>query len=405
MSHDWKMAVIGGGSKIVGAALCDLAQRAMPGFGKVVLVGRTRRNTEDNIRLLNLVCPENTSFETEICDDAKEAVKNADIVYFNATGNLDEYEGKRSIGIPQGAHILHVAGLIEKYAPDAWLLVNTNPTDIPLGAVKKMYGNDRVLGCCNAPLITKKMIHAFFTNCLGRSTKEKDIRLYEIGLNHDLWFYDCFEGSEDIYELLRQTLPVKYDENKMRSEYSDAFPEWKYAFKNNIFLMEKTGYLSCPVGGSRRYENLPVSGEETGKRMKRPTRDDFREVLEKNASKEEIVKVISRCGGGIPEYMADLLEALILGQDRECSAQIVNNGSIPQFPDEVLIQMTLKFGKMEVKKPETKSVPDFIKGALATRAYQNDMISSALAGQDAGLMEKALYMLPESLGKKPAIFY
>lgn len=405
MSYDWKMAVIGGGSKIVGATLADLGQRSMSGRGKVVLVGRTKRNTEDTLRILDLVCRENKSFETVICDDPAEAIGDADIVYFNATGNQEEYEGKRSLGIPQGAHILHVAELIEKYAPRAWFLVNTNPTDVPLGAVRIKHGNDRILGCCNAPVITRKMIHAFFTNCINRVTEEKNIRLYEIGLNHDLWFYECFDESEDIYDLLRESLPVKYDVEKMKSKYSDNYPEWKYAFKNNIFLLEKTGYLSCPVGGSRRYENLPVSPEETGKRMKRPTREDFREILNKSASPEEIMDVIYRSGGGIPEYMADLLEALILGEGRECSVQVVNNGSIPEFPDDVLVQMTCKFDRMEVIKPETGHVPGFIRGNLATRAFQNDMVSLALAKQDEDILEKARYLLPESLGKKAAIFY
>ena len=330
------------------------------------------------------------------------ALEGADIVFYNATTGLEEYAGYKALGIPQGAHIMYIAERVKEICPNAWFLVNTNPPDVPLAAVHKKFNLNKVIGCCNATVISKKVLFAYlcannYKSKLSNDVKftENDLQLHEIGVNHDLWFYDISLKGKSIYNDLRESLPKDYNENILRTEYLDSFPEWKFAFKNNIELLKYTNYLPAPVGGSRRYSGLPLSGNEMGKMMKRPSREDFQRCINEKLEKEEIMSIISRCGGGIPAYIADVIEAILTDSVKECSVQVINNGVLPCFPKDAMLQMSCKLGRNGLERPVLNKIPEFIIGVIASRIYQNDMAARALAEQDEHLMVQAMLMMPE----------
>lgn len=424
----WKLTIIGGGSRIAGAALCYLANRLDASLvGEVALYGRTRSNMEDNIKILDAVCPpEKRSFTVSISHTLESALEGADIAFYNATSGLDECDGYKSLGIPQGAHIMHVAGKIKQICPEAWFLINTNPPDVPLAAVHKKLNLHKLIGCCNAAVITKKVLYAYLCASMSNLNNyavseektitnssfdtnsenqlesgnnieftEADIQLYEIGVNHDLWFYDILLKGKSIYGYLRENLPVNYNENLLKSDYLESFPEWKYAFKNNIELLRYTNYLPAPVGGAKRFKGLPLSSTEIGKMMKRPTREDFQRCIRENLNPQEIMSIISRCGGGIPAYIVDLFEAIITDSGKVCSVQVLNNGTVPCYPQDVMLQLSCKLGRNKVERPVISEVPGYIIGALSPRIFQNDMAARALAEQDEKLMIQAMLMIPE----------
>jgi len=398
--------------------------------GEVVLYGRTKANMEDNIKILDVVCPpEKRSFRVSISDTLDSALEGAHIVYYNATPGLGEYGGYKSLGIPQGGHIMHVAGRIKEICPEAWFLVNTNPPDVPLSAVYKKFGLHKLIGCCNATVIAKKVLFAYLCtiskdlndyaagegilisdkslNGSGGNEAdpgsniqftEDDLQLYELGVNHDVWFYDIKLKGRSIYDFLRQSLPAIYNENTLKSSYLESFPEWKYGFKNNIELLKYTNYLPAPVGGAKRFRGLPLSSSEISKMMKRPSREDFQRCIRENLNPQEIMSIISRCGGGIPAYMADVLEAIITDSGKECPVQVLNNGTIPCYPQNVMLQMSCKIGRSKVEKPTISEIPEYIIGVLSARVFQNVMVAKALAEQDESLMIQAMLMIPERAG-------
>ena len=396
-SSGLKMTMIGGGSRIGGAVLLQLLNRECSGLKEVVLYGRTMTNIENNIKLADIVCPPiKRTFEIVSSNCLDNALDGADIVFYNATAGLESFGGYDALGVAQGAHIMYIAETISKLCPHALLLVNTNPTDIPLSAVKKRFNLDKLIGLCNASVITRKVLSAYL------ETDEEELQLYEIGVNHDLWFYEISLKGKQIYDHLRQKLPKEYSHLKVQSDYLFSFPEWREAFKNNIEILKSTNYLSSPVGGSDRFTGLPLSNKDISKMMKRPTREDFQSCISENADRDRIFKVTSRCGGGIPIYIADVIETILSDSNKQCSIQVLNKGALPDFPDDVLLQMTCRFSGGNIVRPEIKNIPEYIIGTLATKILQNNLSARALAEQDDKLMLQSLLMTPERIGVSEA---
>ena len=385
-----KITFIGGGGKIAGATLFEILRKKSIENLEIVLYGRTLENIENNIRIANRTCsPEKHSNKIIASTNLDEAVQNADIVFYSATSGLQEYGKYKSIGVENSAHILYVAERIKVLSPEAWLLVSTNPTDIPLIAVNKMFGLSKLLGLCNAPLINKKILAAFLNR------EEEEFQLYDIGVNHEVWFYEILLDGLSIYDLLREQLPVNYNPALINSEFSNSFPEWKLGFINNIEVLKHTDYLFSPVGSISRFKGLPVCEDEIIKIRRRPSKEDFLKFLHPEFTIEDILAVSRRSGAGIPLYIADIIESIITDNMKEHSVQVLNKGTLPAYPDDVVLQMTCRIGSDTILKPQIGKLPDFIHTILASRILQNHMLGRALAEQDLKMMQRSMLTYPE----------
>ena len=390
MSSSWKLGIVGGTGRIACAVVCDLAQKAGLGRGEILLYGRSAEKLKRNLTLIERVGgPAASRIKVSGTFDLDEAIRGADVILYNATAGLIPSGGYLAFGISQGAHILHVAQRIAELAPQAWFLVDTNPPDVPLGAVRHKFGLRRLLGLCNASDIFQRLISAY----LGCA--ESDVGFSEMGVNHEVWYLDILRKGVSVYEDLRQSLPVNYDPTKLTSAYLESFPEWRVGFPNNIALMSATGFLTTPVGGPQRFRGLPVPSAEMWGGAKRPTDADYADLVSRNAGAEEILKVIRRCGGGIPVYVARVISALLSDTLADESVQVLNEGILADQPETALLQVNCRISRQTVTPPQGVRPPDYIAAVLAARIRQNDLAARALAEQDECLLRQAMLVCPE----------
>lgn len=393
----WKIAMIGGGGKISGATMMELLDRNGLGDGEIALYGRSHEKIERILRLAEIVSPikERTVHVYEE-NRLEEALTGADVVLFGATSGLAKVGDLESMGVNHSSFILHVAEKMSVHCPDAWLLVLTNPPDIPLSAAYLKYGLDKVVGLCNASVFPRKVISAF----LG--LPEQELSLYEIGVNHELWYYDIRHRGASIYDDLKQALLDRYSPEQADSAFLNKYPEWPVGFVNTVDILRATCYLSAPVGGSRRFSDLPVKQEEIGRLMKRPRNSDYEECLRTATSKEDVFAVTRRCAAEFPIYIADVIQSILLDENKEHSIQVLNQGTLTGYPDHAMLHMTCSIGRSSLGKPSLQEVPAFIRSILSTRIWQNALLSEALANQDTALLRQSMLSLPERVNFQKA---
>ena len=382
-----KISIIGGGGKISSAVIWKLLSDVRDVSLTFALFGRNKEKIADTLTLSERFNAGNGEFLC--CETLEEALEGADIVFYCATYGTGDFEGLRSMGITNGAHILHIGEKVSKICPNAWFLVATNPPCVPLMALRMRTGFKKSIALCNAGMFGKKVL-ASFLGC-----DESRLTMHEFGVNHEFWYYDVLLDGKDIYDELRRRLPEEYDRDKIKGKFHEEFPEWSYGFKNTVEILRLTGFLSAPVGGSGRYLNLPVT--DMWSIASRPTAEDFKGMLEADKTNEQILKTAMRCGGGIPIYSAELMKSLIYSDGREHSVIAFNDGAAPMYPDESMLQMSCRVEGDALTTPDLSGVDPYIHAVLASRIHQNHLIAQSLAYQDDLKLRQALSVYPERI--------
>ncbi len=382
-----KIAIIGGGGKISSAVIFKLLSDVGDISLTFALFGRNKEKIADTVTLSERFNSGNG--ELICCETLDDALEGAEIVFYCATYGTGDFAELRSMGITNGAHILNIGEKVSEICPNAWFLVATNPPCVPLMALRMRCGFKKSIALCNAGMFVRKMISSF----LG--CDESRLTMHEFGVNHEFWYYDILLDGKDVYDDLRNRLPEEYDRANMKGEFHEEFPEWSYGFKNTVEILRLTGFLSAPVGGSKRYANLPVT--DMWSLASRPTADDFKNMLDGNKTNAQILKTAMRCGGGIPLYSADLLKSLIYSDGREHSVIAFNDSAAPMYPKDSMFQMSCRVESDGLTQPDLSNVDGYIHAVLASRIHQNHLIAEALAYQDDLKLRQALSVYPERI--------
>ena len=383
-----KLAIIGGGGKISSAVIFQLLNDIHDVPLTFALYGRNEEKINDTLTLSKRFNAGNG--ELLVCKSIEEALEGAEIVFYCATNGTDDFAGLRSMGITNGAHILHIGQKVSEICPNAWFMVATNPPCVPLMAVRMRYGFKKSIALCNAAMFGKKLLSSFY------GVAENRLTMHEFGVNHEFWYYDLRLDGKNIYDDLRKRLPTEYNRDSiMADQFHKEFPEWSYGFANTIEIMRLTGFLSAPIGGSKRYKNLPIT--DMWSIASRPTAADFKKMMEPDQTDEQILKVALRCGGGIPIYSAELLKSMIRSDGGEHSVITFNDGAAPMYPAESMLQMSCGVTLDKLTQPDLSGVDPYIHAVLASRIFQNHLMAQALAYQDDLKLRQALSIYPERI--------
>ena len=381
-----KIAVIGGGGKITTAALLEMLGCPADASYLFSLFGRTKQKMENT---LTLAARFNTgNAELEIADTLEAALTDADAVLYCASYGLGPFENWRAFGVQQGAYLMGIGERMAKLCPEAWLLVVTNPPDIPLAAVHMRFGLERVIGLCNASTFTQKVLAAFLDE------DEEDLWPMDVGVNHELWYYDVLLRGKSIYPELKKLLLDSYDPACVLGDFHEQFPEWREGYRVNVEILRRTGYLHGPVGGCRRFRGLPET--QMSKLMKRPNYDDFLRLLDPALPKEAVLRGTRRCAAEFPIYIARILHSVLTDAGEQASALVLNRGALPGYPEDAMVQLTCRFNAEGIVRP-VPELPEFIEAALASRIRQNLLLARALAEQDEQYLRQAALVYPERL--------
>ena len=381
-----KIAVIGAGGKITTATMAEFLHREKVFPCRFSLFGHNPEKLAGAQGLLARFNGGNAV--VEVAKTLDESLEGADAIMYCASYGLAPYEGYKAFGVQHGAFLMGIGEKMKSLCPQAWLLVVTNPPDIPLTAVSLRFGLKNVIGLCNASTFTRKVLAAYLDE------DEADVLPLDIGVNHELWYYDVQLRGVSIYEQLKKMLASGYEPETLVDDFHTQFPEWREGFRNSVEIMKATGYLPGPVGGCHRFRDLPET--RMSKLMKRPTNEDFA-ALYRDAPGlplERILSATRRCAAEFPIYIADILHGVLTENPACQSALVLNDGAVPSFPSEAMVQLTCRFTENGIEKP-CPQVPEFVEATLSSRVRQNLLLAKALAYQDEQYLRQAALVYPE----------
>ena len=216
--------------------------------------------------------------------------------------------------------ILDICRDVEDLAPDAWVLNFTNPEARICMAIAR-HTRLKFVGLCHQIHVGYRMI----AEALGLPVEDLDVKA--AGLNHFTWAYDIRRQStgEDLYPRLREVVG---------GEGIAGEPLTTRMF-------ELTGLFPMP-GDHHLAEFLPFGYEFVGLEGR-----DFAEWRRGKAEKvawlegvaggtSEIEEVVSGLSG---ERVAQMAVAILTnGNSFEVSLDVVNNGTIPNLPDDAIVE-------------------------------------------------------------------
>ena len=381
-----KVAVIGGGGKITTAVLLEVLSDDPKTPYLFSLWGRTAAKLENTRTLAARFNAGNA--ELELAPSLDAALEEADLVLYCASYGLAPYGDYRAFGVQHGAYLMGIAEKMTVRCPEAWLLVVTNPPDIPLAAIHMRFGFERVVGLCNASTFTQKVLAAFLDE------DEADVWPMDVGVNHELWYYDVLLRGKSIYPELRKLLLESYEPASILGDFHEQFPEWREGYRVNVEILRRTGYLHGPVGACHRFRGLPET--RMAQLMKRPTNDDFLRLLDPALSNAEILRGTRRCAAEFPVYIARILRSILCDGGEQASALVLNRGALPGYPEDAMVQLTCRFNADGIVRP-VPELPEFIEATLASRILQNRLLARALAEQDERYLRQAALVYPERL--------
>jgi 6-phospho-beta-glucosidase len=282
-----------------------------------------------------------------------------DVIGQETTGPGGTFKAFRTIPVT-----LEIAKDMEKYAPDAWYINFTNPSGIMTEAILK-HTNLNVVGLCNNPINTiAAMAEAFHV-------EPKDVFLEWMGMNHVNWVRKVYIKGEDVTQ--------KIFDNLEEMSKIEEMPKFDPELVRTLGVLP-TYYLQYYYFQPDKVKEVKQSGKTRGETVYEVEQDLLKQFADPNV----LVKppeLMLRGGARYSEAAVNLIMSLML--DRR-DVQIVNarNGSsIPDFPEDVSVEVPCVVGAHGVTPLVMGHFPESIRSlAIRAKAWESAVVKAAVSG-------------------------
>lgn len=389
-----KLVVIGGGSSYTPELIegVILHKDSLP-ITEVVLIDvemgmdKVRINTEFARRMVKKAgLPIQVSYTL----DRKEGLKDAAFVITQLrVGGLDARAKDERIPLTYGVIgqettgpggcfkafrtipvLLDICKDMEQVCPDAWLINFTNPAGIVTEAVLK-YTKVKCIGLCNVSINMKHDA----AQRLQVDAEELDCRF--IGLNHlSVMNHAFYQGADRIEDVLAVSNRESVVKNIEKNDEMDTLaremgcmfsPYLQYFYSEKEMLKKETG------------EAISITGTRADQ-VKKVEKDLFACYQDENL--EEKPEALSKRGGSrYSEAAINLIDSLYNDRRDVQVVDVMNRGTIPQLPDDCVIETNCVIGKDGARPLADVEVPAEILGLIEqVKAYEILAIEAAVTG-------------------------
>lgn len=352
----------------------------------------------------------NTKCKITTTTDRKTALENADGVLctiFNGDIDIWQYDitipKKYGIDINVGDTrsvsgifralrniplMLEICKDIEKYCPNAVFLNYTNPMAMLCGAMQK-YTNVQVTGLCHSVQGTIKMLSEWL------DIPKDEVTYLCKGVNHQAFYTVLEHNGEDLYPKLRKLVEENeeiYNKEQVRNEmflklgyyvtessgHNSEYNQW---FRKRPDLIEKY----CTHGTNWNPGEYAFSLNLRKDRRENPNKllDEWMEKeLDLNRSNEYAAEIFNaRIGDGKPFVF---------------NGNVINNGSIPNLPDDACVEVPVVADKMGFKTTIAGPLTEHLAILVNTTARIESLVVEAAMKKSKEMVYQAVYMDPLS---------
>lgn len=266
--------------------------------------------------------------------------------------------------------LLDICKDMEQVCPDAWLINFTNPAGIVTEAVLK-YTKVKCIGLCNVSINMKHDA----AQRLQVDAEELDCRF--IGLNHlSVMNHAFYQGADRIEEVLAVSNRESVVKNIEKNDEMDTFaremgcmfsPYLQYFYSEKEMLKKETE------------EAISITGTRADQ-VKKVEKDLFACYQDENL--EEKPEALSKRGGSrYSEAAINLIDSLYNDRQDIQVVDVMNHGTIPQLPDDCVIETNCVIGKDGARPLADVEVPAEILGLIEqVKAYEILAIEAAVTG-------------------------
>jgi 6-phospho-beta-glucosidase len=314
--------------------------------------------------------------------------------------------GQRTIPIA-----IEQARLVERVAPEAWIVNFTNPAGLITQAIMQNT-NAKVVGICDTPT---EMLHRIAT-ALGASQDE--VVCDYVGLNHLGWVRKIVLRGEDV------TQQVLNDDAILSQLYSA--PLFEHELIRALGLIP-TEYLFFYYSRTRALENQRRQGGTRGEQIAQMNEALAGNLLKLHACNDDAGALQAyidylnlrsgsymklegegasafdgevpqedpfRAASGYHRIALDVMNALVSNEVSRIIVNTRNNNTMLDIAAEDVVEATSLVGKNKVSPLPVGPLPEVVCGlVLAVKAYERAAIEAALSGSERDL-RKAMLLYP-----------
>lgn len=266
--------------------------------------------------------------------------------------------------------LLDICKDMEQVCPDAWLINFTNPAGIVTEAVLK-YTKVKCIGLCNVSINMKHDA----AQRLHVDAEELNCRF--IGLNHlSVMNHAFYQGADRIEDVLAVSNRESVVKNIEKNDEMDTLaremgcmfsPYLQYFYSEKEMLKKETA------------EAISITGTRADQ-VKKVEKDLFACYQDENL--EEKPEALSKRGGSrYSEAAINLIDSLYNDRQDVQVVDVMNHGTIPQLPDDCVIETNCVIGKDGARPLADVEVPAEILGLIEqVKAYEILAIEAAVTG-------------------------
>ncbi|MGN0415395.1 MAG: 6-phospho-beta-glucosidase [Agathobacter sp.] len=266
--------------------------------------------------------------------------------------------------------LLDICKDMEEVCPDAWLINFTNPAGIVTEAVLK-HTKVKCIGLCNVSI---NMQHDAAKR-LQVEAKDLDCRF--IGLNHlSVMNHAYFQGKDRIADVLAVSTGEGVVKNIEKNDEMDLLaremgcmlsPYLQYFYSEKEMLSKETK------------EALSITGTRA-EQVKRVEKELFACYQDENL-KEKPEALSKRGGSRYSEAAIHLIDSICNDRQDVQVVDVANHGTIPQLPEDCVIETNCVIGKEGARPLSDVDVPVEILGLIEqVKAYEILTIEAAVTG-------------------------
>jgi 6-phospho-beta-glucosidase len=320
--------------------------------------------------------------------------------------------GGVAMGLRTAAVAIEYARLIERLAPDAWMINFTNPAGLITQAVSHNT-NVRVIGICDTPT------ELFHRIALALGAPPEEVHCDYVGLNHLGWVRRVLLRGEDV------TAKLLADDDALLSLYQAKL--FDFELLRSLKLIP-TEYLFFYYSRRRALANQVSAGATRGEEIGKLNGDLFQQLasaiaagspgdalstyvdylnqrsgsymqLEASAGTafdktHALTDDPFRVATGYHRIALDVMNALCSEEPRRIVINVRNHGAISDVEYEDIVEAPCAISKHAIVPENCGALPEDVRGlVLAVKAYERAAIHAAVTGS-AEYARKAMLLYP-----------
>ena len=219
---------------------------------------------------------------------------------------------------------------MEEVCPNAWFLNYTNPMAMLAGYMQR-YTNIKTVGLCHSVQVCSEgLLHR-----LGMQDKLEGRKEKIAGINHMAWLLEIQDkDGNDLYPEIK-----KRAKEKNANEQHDDMVRFDYIDKLGYYCTESSEH-NAEYNYLYIKENRPELIEKFNIPLDEYPRRCVNQIAGWARQKEELL-----AGGQIShtrsrEYASHIMEAIMTDQPYRIGGNVLNNGLIPNLPDEACVEVS-----------------------------------------------------------------